>query len=59
MAIRIGAGTGGTHTDLAWVDDDTGAITTLKVPTTRTTSAAASPPACWRRRGGPGVSRAR
>ena len=34
MAIRIGADTGGTHTDLAVVDDDTGAITTLKVPTT-------------------------
>ncbi len=34
MSIRIGADTGGTHTDLVVVDDDAGTVTTLKVPTT-------------------------
>ena len=34
MGVRIGADTGGTHTDLVVIDDDAGAVTTLKVPTT-------------------------
>jgi N-methylhydantoinase A len=34
VGIRIGVDTGGTHTDIAVVDDEDGTISTIKVPTT-------------------------
>ena len=34
MALRVGADIGGTFTDLAVVDDETGATTVIKVPST-------------------------
>ncbi|WP_108663103.1 hydantoinase/oxoprolinase family protein [Acuticoccus kandeliae] len=34
MGVRVGVDTGGTHTDIAVFDETTGAISTLKVPTT-------------------------